>query len=65
MNKTLIETINLKKTYQHSNGNITLNGDNIALSVAQTIVSMGIENEDDDGNIVYKPIEIIGIEVSD
>ena len=48
-----------------SNGNITLNGDNIALSVAQTIVSMGIENEDDDGNIVYKPIEIIGIEVSD
>ena len=47
-----------------SNGNITLNGDNITLSVAQTIVSMGIENEDD-GNIVYKPIEIIGIEVSD
>ena len=48
-----------------SNGNITLNGDNITLSVAQTIVSTGIENEDDDGNIVYKPIEIIGIEVSD
>ena len=48
-----------------SNGNITLNGDNIALSVAQTIVSMGIENEDEDGNVVYKPIEIIGIEVSD
>ena len=24
MNKTLIETINLKKTYKHLNGNITL-----------------------------------------
>ena len=24
MNKTLLETINLKKTYQHINGNVTL-----------------------------------------
>ena len=34
MNKTLIETINLKKTYQHFNGNITL-FDNLNLKIKQ------------------------------
>ena len=34
MNKTLIETINLKKTYQHSNGNITL-FNNLNLKIKQ------------------------------
>ena len=48
-----------------SNGNITLNGEDIDLSVAQELISIGIENEDEDGNIIYKPIEIIGVEVSD
>ena len=34
MNKILIETINLKKTYQHSNGNITL-FENLNLKIKQ------------------------------
>ena len=34
MSKILIETINLKKTYQHSNGNITL-FDNLNLKIKQ------------------------------
>ena len=34
MNKILIETINLKKTYQHSNGSITL-FENLNLKIKQ------------------------------
>ena len=34
MNKILIETVNLKKTYQHSNGNIAL-FNNLNLKIKQ------------------------------
>ena len=34
MNKILIETVNLKKTYKHSNGNITL-FNNLNLKIKQ------------------------------
>tara|TARA_B100000427_G_scaffold325106_1_gene331394 strand:+ start:103 stop:1338 length:1236 start_codon:yes stop_codon:yes gene_type:complete len=48
-----------------SNGNIALNGENIDLSVAQSLISTGIATEDENGNNIYRPIDIISIEVSD
>ena len=48
-----------------ANGNITLNGETIDVSVAQALLSMGIPTEDDDGNETYRPMEIISVEVSE
>jgi ABC-type lipoprotein export system ATPase subunit len=42
MSKTLIETINLKKTYQHSNGNITLfNNLNLKIKQGELVALVG------------------------
>ena len=48
-----------------ANGNITMNGEIIDVSVAQALLSMGIPTEDEDGNESYRPIEIISVEVSE
>jgi len=48
-----------------ANGNITLNGETIDVSVAQALLSMGIPTEDEDGNETYRPVEIISVEVSE
>ena len=48
-----------------ANGNITLNGETIDVSVAQVLLSMGIPTEDEDGNETYRPMEIISVEVSE
>ena len=45
------------------NGNITLNGENIDMSVVQSLVSTGIPFEDEDGNQSYRPMEVISVEV--
>ena len=45
------------------NGNITLNGESIDMSVVQSLVSTGIPFEDEDGNQTYRPMEIISVEV--
>ena len=42
MNKTLLETINLKKTYQHINGNVTLfNNLNIKINHGDLVALIG------------------------
>ena len=48
-----------------ANGNITLNGETIDVSVTQALLSMGIPTEDEDGNETYRPMEIISVEVSE
>jgi hypothetical protein len=48
-----------------ANGHITLNGENVDVSFVQSLVSMGIATEDEDGNENYRPIEIIAVEVSE
>ena len=48
-----------------ANGNITLNGETIDVSVAQALLSMGIPTEDEDRNETYRPMEIISVEVSE
>jgi len=48
-----------------TNGHITLNGESVDVSFVQSLVSMGIATEDDDGNENYRPIEIIAVEVSE
>ena len=48
-----------------ANGNITLNGETIDVSVAQALLSMGIPTEDEDGNETHRPMEIISVEVSE
>ena len=45
------------------NGNITLNGESIDMSVVQSLVSTGIPFEDEDGNQSYRPMELISVEV--
>lgn len=45
------------------NGNITLNGENIDMSVVQSLVSTGILFEDEDGNETYRSMEVISVEV--
>ena len=45
------------------NGNITLNGESIDMSVVQSLVSTGIPFEDEDGNETYRPMEVISVEV--
>ena len=45
------------------NGNITLNGESIDMSVVQSLVSTGIPFEDEDGNQTYRPMEVISVEV--
>ena len=47
----------------NSNGNITLNGESIDMSVAQSLVSTGIPFEDEDGNQTYRPMEVSSVEV--
>ncbi len=46
-----------------ANGTIKLNGDNVDLSVIQSLVSSGILTKDNNGNDTYRPIEIISVEV--
>ena len=48
-----------------ANGNITLNGETIDVSVAQALLSMGLPTEDEDGNETYRPMEFISVEVSE
>ena len=45
------------------NGNITLNGETIDMSMVQSLVSTGIPFEDEDGNETYRPMEVISVEV--
>jgi len=46
-----------------ANGNITLNGESIDVSVAQSLVSSGVPVEDENGNQSYRPMEVISVEV--
>ena len=46
-----------------ANGNITLNGESIDVSVAQSLVSSGVPIEDEDGNQSYRSMEVISVEV--
>jgi hypothetical protein len=48
-----------------ANGTITLNGESVDVSFVESLVSMGIATEDDDGNETYQPVEIISVEVSE
>ena len=48
-----------------TNGKITLNGENVDVSIVQSLVSMGIEEEGEDGDMRYRAIEVLEIEVSD
>ncbi len=48
-----------------ANGHITLNGENVDVSFVQSLVSMGVATEDEDGSENYRPIEIIAVEVSE
>jgi len=48
-----------------ANGTITLNGESVDVSFVQSLVSMGIATEEDDGNETYQPVEIISVEVSE
>ena len=48
-----------------TNGNISLNGEGIDLSTAQNIISRGISDLDENGNEIFRPIEILSIEVID
>ncbi len=48
-----------------ANGTITLNGESVDVSFVQSLVSMGIATEDDDGNETYQPVEIISVDVSE
>ncbi|HIN01984.1 MAG TPA: hypothetical protein EYM60_01455 [Candidatus Marinimicrobia bacterium] len=48
-----------------ANGTITLNGESVDVSFVQSLVSMGIVTEEDDGNETYQPVEIISVEVSE
>jgi len=48
-----------------ANGTITLNGESVDVSFVQSLVSMGIATEDDDGNETYRLVEIISVEVSE
>ena len=48
-----------------ANGTITLNGESVDVSFVQSLVSMGIATEDDDGNETYRPVEIISVDVSE
>ena len=48
-----------------ANGNITLNGETIDVSLAQALLSTGLPTEDEDGNETYRPMEFISVEVSE
>ena len=48
-----------------ANGTITLNGESVDVSFVQSLVSMGIATEEDDGNETYRPVEIISVDVSE
>lgn len=48
-----------------TNGTITLNGESVDVSYIQSLLSVGIVIEDDDGSESYRPIEIISVEVSE
>jgi len=49
----------------NANGNVTLNGETIDVSVVQSLVSSGVPIEDEDGSQTYRPMEIISVEVSE
>jgi len=46
-------------------GNITLNDESVDISFVQSLVSMGVATLDEDGNEIYRPAEIISVEVSE
>tara|TARA_B100001971_G_scaffold26035_1_gene20473 strand:+ start:191 stop:1387 length:1197 start_codon:yes stop_codon:yes gene_type:complete len=46
-------------------GNITLNDESVDVSFVQSLVSMGVATLDEDGNEIYRPAEIISVEVSE
>lgn len=48
-----------------ANGNIFLNGENVDISLVQSLVSSGVLVEDEDGNETYRPMEVISVEVSE
>lgn len=48
-----------------ANGNITLNDETVDVAFVQSLVSMGIATEDEDGNETYRSVEIISVEVSE
>jgi len=47
------------------NGTITLDGESVDISFIQSIVSMGIATEDENGNETYHAIQIRSVEVSE
>ena len=46
-------------------GNITLNDESVDVSFVQSLLSMGVAMLDEDGNEIYRPAEIISVEVSE
>ena len=46
-------------------GNITLNGESVDVSFVQSMLSMGVATLDEDGNEIYRPAEIISVEISE
>lgn len=48
-----------------ANGNITLNGDAVDISLVQNLVSMGVSIIDEDGNENFRPLEILSVEISE
>ena len=46
-------------------GNITLSDESVDVSFVQSLVSMGVATLDEDGNEIYRPAEIISVEVSE
>ena len=48
-----------------SNGNIRLNGEEVDLSIVQSLVSTGVPTIDEAGNETFRQIEVLSIEVSE
>ena len=48
-----------------SNGNIRLNGEEVDLSIVQSLVSTGVPIIDEAGNETFRQIEVLSIEVSE
>lgn len=48
-----------------TNGNITLNGESVDVSLVQSLYSTGISIEDEDGNEDFRPMEVLSVEIAE
>jgi hypothetical protein len=48
-----------------TNGNITLNGEGVDVSLIQSLYSTGISIEDEDGNEDFRPMEVLSVEIAE